>query len=201
MNPEAQEIFPEICLALVRAMEAKEQYALDTVGHSGRVEIYATAMARKLGLSFEEIRNISYAAILHDLGKIGIENKILWKPGKLTDEEYEVVKKHSRLGEHIIIPIKFLRDVARLILYHHERYDGKGYPEGLKGEEIPIGARIIAICDAYDAMNSARPYRKALTPEQAKQELINGKGVQFDPEIVDLFLQMLDKGEFDKVSG
>lgn len=190
VHRESQGICLEMVLALVRAMEAKEQCAFDTVGHSDRVEIYATAMAKKLGLSFDEIRNISNAAILHDMGKIGIDNKILLKPGKLTDEEYGVVKLHPRLGEHIITPVKFLKDVAPLILYHHERYDGKGYPEQLKRAEIPIGARIIAICDAYDAMNSARPYRKALTPEQAKQELINHKGSQFDPELVDLFLQV-----------
>lgn len=193
LRQQAQRIYLETIHTLARAMEAKDKYV---AGHSNRVALYATTVARKLGLPFEQVRDIGYAALIHDIGKIGVDEKILLKPGKLTDDEYTAVKSHPMIGDRIIAPVEFLHKVAPLILYHHEWYNGKGYLEGLKGEQIPIGARIIAICDAYDAMVSDRPYRKALSKKEAKQELIKGKETQFDSKLVDMFLELVEKNEF-----
>ena len=139
-------------------------------------------------LSQEEIDHVRQAAILHDLGKVGISDKILHKKSKLTKKEFEAIKKHPQIAADIIRPIQFMHDIVPLVLYHHERWDGKGYPAGLKAEEIPIGARIIAVADAYDAMTSDRPYRKAMSSEKAMSELKRCAGTQFDPKVVDAFI-------------
>jgi HD-GYP domain-containing protein (c-di-GMP phosphodiesterase class II) len=139
------------------------------------------------------IRHIEYAALMHDIGKIGIDENILHKPGKLTDEEREIIKKHPAIGNRIIAPVAFLSPVAPMVLYHQEWFNGQGYPEGLAGEEIPLGARIVAVIDAYDAITSDRPYRKALSKEIAIEELNKGAGVQFDPKVVKAFLSILSE--------
>lgn len=133
--------------------------------------------------------------MLHDIGKIGINESILNKPGKLSEEEYEMVKLHPKMGADIIKGIKFLEPVVPIIYHHQERYDGKGYPDGIKGEQIPIGARIIAVLDTYDAMTTDRPYRKALSREAAIAEVKRCSGTQFDPQVVEVFLQILMEEE------
>jgi len=183
-----QDSYFEIVKALAQAIEAKDPY---THGHSARVMEYSLQIAQKLGLSEEEIKSLKYAAILHDIGKIGVRGYILNNPNGLTIEEYEEVKKHPAIGENIIQPIELLQPIRPLIRHHHEWYNGKGYPDGLSGENIPLGARILTVADAYDAMKSDRPYRKALSEEKAIQELKHGSGRQFDPQIVEVFLEIL----------
>jgi HD-GYP domain-containing protein (c-di-GMP phosphodiesterase class II) len=183
--------------ALARAIEVKDPY---TYGHSDRVTEYAIAIARRLGLSEREKNNIKYAAALHDIGKIGIARKILDKPGGLTQEEFNHIKTHPQLGDSIIEPIPFLQGPRRIILHHHERFDGKGYPEGLAGDEIDLEARILSVADAFEAMMSDRPYRKALPLDRAVRELRNNSGSQFDPVVVEAFLDVLKGGELARVS-
>ncbi len=180
---------------LARAIDAKDPY---TKGHSDRVTRYAVKIAREMSLSESAIRNIEYSALIHDIGKIGIQESILTKKGGLSGTEYEIVKMHPLIGESIITPVKFLNGIAPLILYHHERFDGKGYLEGLRGEAIPLGARVISVADAFDAMTSDRPYRKALTRKKAREELEKESGKKFDPRVVEAFLRLLDRGELEK---
>ena len=183
-----QDSYFEIVKALAQAIEAKDPY---THGHSARVMEYAVLIAQKLGLPEEEIESLRYAAILHDIGKIGVRGIVLNNPNGLTGEEYDEIKKHTVVGEGIIQPIELLQPIRPFIKHHHEWYNGKGYPDGLSGENIPLGARILAVVDAYDAMKSDRPYRKALTEETVIQELKGGNGTQFDPKIVEIFLEIL----------
>lgn len=174
-----------IIKSLITALEARDEY---TKGHSYRVQIYSVKLAKALGLPAKKVKQVELSAILHDIGKIGIPDSILRKPGGLTEEEYEIIKKHPVTGYNILKSIDGLDDVLNGIKYHHERYDGKGYPEGLKKDEIPLVARIIAIADTLDAITSDRPYRKGLDFEYALEEIKNAKGSQLDPELVDVFL-------------
>lgn len=174
--------------ALARAIEVKDPY---THGHSERVTEYALAIARSMEVSDLERKNIKYAGALHDIGKIGISRRVLDKPGALSEEECMHVQTHPQLGDSIIEPVGFLQDPREIILHHHERYDGKGYPSGLKGEEVPLGARILAVADAFEAMMSDRPYRKALPLEEAVRELEINSGTQFDPRVVGAFLDVV----------
>jgi len=183
-----QDSYFEIVKALAQAIEAKDPY---THGHSERVMEYAVQIAQKLGLPEEEVESLRYAAILHDIGKIGVRGIVLNNPNGLTGEEYNEVKKHPIVGEGIIKPIELLQPIRPFIRHHHEWYNGKGYPDELSGENIPLGARILCVADAYDAMKSDRPYRKALTEETAIQELKQGSGTQFEPKIVEVFLEIL----------
>lgn len=178
----------EAVFAFAKTIELKDHF---TGEHVERTVQYATQIARALGLADEEIDRIKQAAILHDLGKIGISEKILAKKMKLTKQELEEIKKHPQIGVDIIRPIKFLHNIIPLILYHHERWDGRGYPNGLKGEEIPIGARVVALADVYQALTSDRPYRKAYSIEEALNIITKGSGTQFDPRVVTKFLQLL----------
>ena len=177
-------------MALTSAIDAKDHYTKD---HSEHVTRYGIAIAKEMGLSEEQINDLDKACKLHDLGKIGVHDQILTKPGRLTDEEWEEIKMHTIKGAMILKPLIFLSGVIKLVEQHHERYDGKGYPYGLKGENILLGARIMAVADSFDAMVTDRPYRKALSKEEAIEELKRNKGKQFDPEIVDLFLRVLEK--------
>lgn len=174
-----------IIKSLISALEARDEY---TKGHSLRVQILSSKIARAMGLPSKEIKEIELSAILHDIGKIGIPDSILRKPDKLTNEEYEIIKKHPIIGYNILSSIEGLEKILDGIKYHHERFDGKGYPEGLKGKEIPLIARIIAVADTLDAMTSDRPYRKGLPIEKAVEEIKKCKNSQLDPEIVDVFL-------------
>lgn len=182
---------------LALALDARDHY---THGHSRQVTEYAVDIAREMGLSFKEIDIIRDASILHDIGKIGITDAILLKPGRLTEEEYAEIKKHPVIGKKILEPVNCLADKIPLIYHHHERIDGQGYPEGLKGDDIPLGARILSVADAYQAMTSDRPYRKALPALIAIEELKRFKGRQFDPNIVDAFLRVLKRMGMDKTA-
>ncbi|MDP3731466.1 MAG: diguanylate cyclase [Candidatus Omnitrophota bacterium] len=180
----------EAVFAFAKTIELKDQC---TGEHVEKTVLYATEIARALNLPGEEIERIKQAAILHDLGKIGISEKILVKKSKLTKEEFEEIKKHPQIGVDIIRPIKFLHNIIPLMLYHHERWDGKGYPNGLKEEEIPIGARVLAIADVYQALASNRPYRKAYSEEEACKIMKSGSGTQFDPVVVTKFMQVMQE--------
>lgn len=182
----------DIIKSLSQAIEEKDTY---TKGHSHRVMTYSIKLAEKLKFTNDEIEQIRYAGILHDIGKIGISENILLKNGKLTDEEYEIIKQHPEKGYKIMSHISSLHEISKIVKYHHERPDGKGYPEGLKGEEIPKAAKIMALADTFDAMTSDRPYRKGLGLDIAKAEIQKYKGLQFDEEIADVFLEMLENGE------
>jgi diguanylate cyclase (GGDEF)-like protein/putative nucleotidyltransferase with HDIG domain len=177
--------------ALVSTVEAKDPY---TYGHSKKVNTYAVALAEAIGLSPEEVSRVSTAALLHDIGKIGVPDKVLNKKGKLNKEDWEAIKSHPRLGATIVGNIPNLAACVSTILHHHERWDGSGYPEGLKGEQISVEARILAIADAYEAMSAARPYRRALCGEKVLSELRRGAGCQFDPELVQVFIGIIESG-------
>lgn len=180
---------------IANAIDAKDEY---TQGHSRRVSIYAVEIAREMNLSSEKIEDIRYIALLHDIGKIGIPDAILNKPGRLTDSEYEIMKTHTTKGGEILKDIDTIEGLNTGAKYHHERYDGKGYPNGLKGEEIPLIARIICIADAYDAMTSNRIYRKRLTNEIVMEEIRRCRGTQFDPEVTDAFIACLQNGRIEE---
>jgi response regulator RpfG family c-di-GMP phosphodiesterase len=171
--------------ALVAALDAREH---EVSNHSQRVVRYTLAIARRLGISDALLPSIGRGALLHDIGKIGITDAILLKPGKLTEEEWTVMRTHPQIGHDILRAIPFLGSPADIVLAHQERYDGKGYPRGLAGEAVPLGARVFAIADTYDAITSDRPYRKRQTPEAARQEITRCSGTQFDPRCVEAFL-------------
>lgn len=184
------ELFVETVIALCEAVDAKDRY---TSGHSKRVGKYARMIAARMGKSEEEQEEIYRAGLLHDVGKIRVPAEIINKAGKLTDEEYNVIKIHPVTGYHILRGIAGNSDIAIAAKYHHERYDGKGYPNGLAGENIPQMARILGVADSYDAMASDRSYRKALPQEIVRQEIEKGKGTQFDPQIADIMIAMIDE--------
>jgi diguanylate cyclase (GGDEF)-like protein/putative nucleotidyltransferase with HDIG domain len=176
--------------ALVAAVEAKDPY---TSRHSVTVALAAAAIARAMGLDGAQVESIQMAATLHDIGKIGIPDQVLTKPGALTDEEYELIKQHPVIGASILEHVSLFRAEVPIIRHHHERWDGRGYPAGLAGERIPTGARILAVCDALDAMLSDRAYRQRLPIEEARRQLDQGAGTQFDPRVVEAALQWLDE--------
>ena len=186
----------QIVQTLVKTIDAKDSY---TNGHSARVAQYSVMLAKRMGFKEEELGRLEYTALLHDVGKIGVSDAILNKKGKLTEEEYAIIKEHSEIGAQILSTITELPDVAVGARYHHERYDGKGYPDGLKGEEIPLFARIIAVADSYDAMTSKRSYRDALPQELVRQEITRGIGTQFDPRIAKLMLIIMDEDKAYKL--
>ncbi|WP_421384013.1 HD-GYP domain-containing protein [Bacillus salacetis] len=174
-----------IVKGIIATLELKDPY---TKGHSERVAFYALSLAKKLDIySDEELEAFYYACLLHDIGKIHIPDRILMKPDKLTKEEFEVIKTHPAVGAEAVEKVEVLSDSLNVILSHHERWDGKGYPQGLKGVDIPIAARITAIADAFDAMTSTRSYREALSPETAYQRILEGQGTQFDPDLIHTF--------------
>ena len=185
---QMEKVSLQMIQTLSTTIEAKDEYAR---GHSHRVAEYAALIADELGWSSEEIMNLKYAAHLHDIGKIGIPDMLLNKPARLTPEEYSVIKEHTVIGAEILKNISLIPHVAEVARSHHEHYDGTGYPDGLAGEDIPLSARIVAIADSYDAMNSRRIYRNALPPEKIFEEIENNRGLQFDPELADIFLKLL----------
>jgi len=177
-------------------VEAKDPY---TYGHSKRVDIYAVALAERIGLSPDEVSALSAAALLHDLGKVGIPDTVLNKKEKLNKDDWEAIKAHPRLGANIVSNIPRLAPTVTSILHHHERWDGSGYPEGLRGEEIPTEARILAIADSFEAMTSARCYRPALSIDEVVKELKKGAGIQFDPKLVEVFIGIIEAGLPEKI--
>ncbi len=185
-----EEAYLQTVMALSEAVDAKDRY---TSGHSKRVAEYSKMIAKRMGKSDSEQENIYRAGLLHDVGKIRIPVDIINKPSKLTDEEYDLIKLHSVTGYHILKNISEHKEMAIAAKYHHERYDGKGYPNGLAGEDIPEVSRILAVADSYDAMTSNRSYRKGLPQDVVKGEIEKGKGTQFDAHIADIMLQMIDE--------
>jgi len=172
--------------ALAGLLDVREH---NTGKHSVRVKELSLVLGRAMGLSAEDIETLGYGALMHDIGKIAVPDNILLKPGPLTPEEWTLMKTHSEIGYRILSSNRYLKDVAELVYAHQERYDGKGYPRGLKGEEICLGARVFAVIDAYDAMRSTRPYRESMSPEAALKELVVGRGTHFDPVVVDVFIR------------
>ena len=173
---------------LSKTIEARDPY---TSGHANRVEEYSVMLAKEIGLSTEKIRDIKTAALLHDIGKIAIDDSILNKSSRLTSEEYAQIMKHPGVGADIISKMDFFKNIKEIVRYHHERYDGKGYPEGLVGDDIPLEACILAIADAYDAMTSDRPYRQALDKGQALKEIEKNAGTQFHPDLAKTFVSIM----------
>ena len=191
---KSEALSEEIIQTLVAAIDAKDVY---TKGHSTRVADYAAIMAQHLGWSEEKIDSVRYKALLHDIGKIGIPDRVLNKADRLTDEEFEIIKSHTVIGSDMLQRVSSLSDMYLVARHHHERYDGKGYPDGLAEKEIPEEARLVGIVDAYDAMSSDRAYRKALPASVIRGEMIRGRGSQFDPDMTDLFMKLFDSGVFD----
>jgi response regulator RpfG family c-di-GMP phosphodiesterase len=171
--------------SLIKALEAKDFY---TRGHSQRVTMYSVAIGKEMRLPQEQLETLRQAAILHDLGKIGVREAVLNKPGKLNDEEYQEIMMHPEVATKILGPIPYFRPLLPAILHHHERFDGLGYPMHLKGDDIPLESRIMAIADTFDAMTSTRAYRTALTLQTANEEILRCSGTQFDPKIVPMFI-------------
>jgi hypothetical protein len=176
--------------ALAAALEAKDSYTAD---HASSIADVAVEVGTEFGLEGDALRDLRYGAIFHDIGKIAIPDAILNKPGPLTPAEFEVIKRHPIVGEQILAPVPFLEQVRRVVRHDHERWDGHGYPDGLKGRQIPIGARIVLVVDAFHAMVSDRSYRKGMSEESARIELRSNAGTQFDPDVVDAFLRVLDR--------
>lgn len=191
---DTQQTYYETIRSLAQALEARDAY---TQGHSERVTKYALRTAEQMGLDEDSRKVIRYAGLLHDIGKIGISDTILHKRLKLTEEDWRAIRNHPLFGDSILGPLKFLHDAQKIVLRHHERYDGSGYPGRLKGEEIPLEARVIAVADAYDAMTSDRPYRQAMPHEKAIEELRASSGQQFDPVVVAAFLDVIDEVRLD----
>lgn len=187
---DLRELFYKTIKLIASALDAKDPY---THGHSQRVTMYSLILAKKLNLDDTMLEEIETAGLLHDIGKIGIPQSILCKPGKLTDEEFEVMKSHPAQAERMLMGIKKLTVVSNWLRCHHERWDGGGYPYGLRGEEIPISGRIIALADTYDAMTSTRSYRQALAHEVAIEEIKRCSGTQFDPVLAELFVGCSDE--------
>ena len=176
---------------LVFTIEARDSY---TRQHSQRVTVYAMAVAKKMGFNEDELEQLKFSGILHDIGKIGVSDMILMKPGKLTREEFDVIKTHPVIGDAIVEPLGLSDMERKVIRHHHERIDGRGYPDGLKGDQLPMLVRVAGAADAFDAMTSTRPYRSALTMEQAFEEMIRCKDEQFDPACVDALIECVEEG-------
>jgi HD-GYP domain-containing protein (c-di-GMP phosphodiesterase class II) len=185
MYESMKETFYGVSMALAEALEKRDYY---TGGHTNRVSAYCMSIGIRLKLGEKEMESLWLASILHDVGKIGVEDSVLQKPGALDKEEFLIMSRHSEYGSEILSHIKSHRTLIPGVRGHHEKFNGNGYPDGMKGNDIPLVARIIAVADAFDAMTSDRPYRKALSHRQAYEELERCKGTQFDPDIVDAFL-------------
>ena len=185
------EIILQSMNTFISFIDAKDPY---TRGHSRRVAMYAAELAKRMGLSEDEVQNVYYAGLLHDSGKISIPDAVLNKPGKLTDDERALIQNHTVAGGKMLKQMSSVRGIRETALYHHERYDGSGYPEGLRGESIPLYARIVGVADSYDAMSSNRVYRRHLNKDEIIEEIQKGSGTQFDPEVVKYMVDMINDG-------
>ena len=194
-NEELEQAYLDTIGILRQTVEAKDPY---TRGHSDRVSEYSVLIGEKMGLSEEELHILKIGGLFHDIGKIGIPDSILLKESKLDDEEYSQIKNHPSIGAHILGDVSMFRDIIPMVMHHHERFDGRGYPSRLEGEEIPLIARIAAVADTFDAMTSKRSYRDALPIETVIEEIQKCSGAQFDPNIAKIFLDIL-KNEFEKI--
>lgn len=189
---ENENLFFHVVECLADAIDAKDNY---TNGHSGRVAAYSKEIARRYGYDEKQQEKIFMMGLLHDVGKIGVPDEVINKPGRLTDEEFACIKKHPAIGYKILSNIKEMPELSAGARFHHERYGGNGYPEGISGLDIPEVARIIAVADAYDAMTSNRSYRGVLPQEKVRDEIEKGKGTQFDPQFADIMLEMIDEDQ------
>ena len=187
---ENEQLFLNVVSSLAGAIDAKDTY---TNGHSSRVAEYSREIARRYGYSMKEQSDIYIIGLLHDVGKIGVPDSVINKPGRLNDEEFAYIKRHPVIGSQILKNIKEMPKLSIGARWHHERYDGSGYPDGLKGEEIPEEARIVAVADAYDAMSSKRSYRNIMPQEKIREEIKKGIGTQFDPRFAEIMLKMIDE--------
>lgn len=188
-NDKLEQSYLDTIQTLRYTVEVKDPY---TRGHSDRVSEFSVLIGEHLGLPEEQINTLKIGGLFHDIGKIGVPDSILLKESRLTDDEYSQIKNHPTIGSHILSTATIFQDIIPIVKHHHERYDGKGYPSKLSGEDIPYLARIVAIADTFDAMTSKRPYRDALPIEKVKEEFIKGMGTQFDPSLADLFLKLLE---------
>ena len=195
IHDRLQRAFLQSLLGLANALEAKDPY---THGHSERVARLAQQLGRRLGCSSDQRRLIAQAGLLHDLGKIGVPEGILRKPGPLTEKEWAAMRRHPLTGAQILAPLEFFANGALIVRHHHEREDGSGYPDGLAGERIPIGARIVAVADVYDALTSERPYRPALTHAVALERLATEAGRTLDARLTRLFTDMVAHASLDR---
>jgi HD-GYP domain-containing protein (c-di-GMP phosphodiesterase class II) len=186
-----QETYIATMKSLAQVIEAKDR---TTRGHLDRTQAYGLALARRIAPDLVANPNLGYGFFLHDIGKVGVPEHILCKEGPLTGEEWSVMRNHPVVGAQIIAPITFLTGAVELIRHHHERFDGSGYPDGLRAEQIPLAARIFAVADSFDAMTSDRPYRGAMRVDRALAEIDGGAGTQFDPEVVRVFVRMIEEG-------
>jgi len=195
---QLEKAYMESIETLRYTVEAKDSY---TRGHSDRVSAYSVLIGEKLGLSATDLNTLKIGGLFHDIGKIGVPDSILLKDSRLTDDEYSEIKNHPAIGAHILSNATIFKDVIPIVKHHHERYDGKGYPGKLSGENIPYMARITAVADAFDAMTSKRTYRDSLPIEVVKEEIEKNKGTQFDPQIADAFLDILNNeyGKIEKI--
>lgn len=196
-NREIQRVMLDTTTTIVNIIDAKDEY---TRGHSQRVSEYSAAIARELGYSEHEINDVRYVALMHDIGKIGIPDSVLKKPGRLNVDEFSQVKEHVAIGARILHENHMVLDLEMGAKYHHEKYDGSGYGEGLKGENIPEIARIIGLADSYDAMTTNRVYRKRLSDQEVITELRKNSGTQFDPKLVELFIRLMEEGKLPKLN-
>ena len=194
-NEKLEQAYLDMVQTLRYTVEAKDTY---TRGHSDRVSEYSVLIGEKLGLPEEQIKTLRVGGLFHDIGKIGIPDKILLKPDRLTDDEYSEIKNHPSIGAHILGAAEIFKNIIPIVKHHHERYDGRGYPSGLKGEDIPYLARIAAVADTFDAMTSKRSYRNALDLQFVKEEIKKCEGTQFDPQIAEAFLDILEN-HFEKI--
>ena len=192
---QLEQAYLDMVQTLRSAVEAKDTY---TRGHSDRVAEYSVLIGEKLGLPEDQIKTLKIGGLFHDIGKIGISDSILLKPGKLTDDEYSEIKNHPSIGAHILGSAKTFQDIVPIVKHHHEKYDGNGYPSRMKGEEIPYLARIAAVADTFDAMTSRRSYRDAIDLQKVKDEIKRCEGTQFDPQIAEAFLDIMEH-DFDKI--
>jgi len=190
-----EELFMGTVRTLSSAIDAKSQW---TAGHSERVTNYAVLIGKEMGLSEKALKDLELGGLLHDVGKIGTYESILDKPGRLTDEELALMRQHPAKGAEIVSHIRQLKDITPAIKYHHEFYDGRGYPERLKGEDIPFMARILSVADTFDAMKADRPYRTGRTMEFIAGEFKKCSGTQFDPKVIDAFFKVIGKGKMEE---
>lgn len=190
LNQQLENSSIEVVLALSKTLETRDPYS---GAHSKRLATFSEQIARRFRFSDRETRELCWAALLHDIGKIGIEDSILHKPGPLTAREWEIMKSHSEVGAHIVRGLSGLENIASIILSHHERVDGKGYPHALKGDQIPMGAKIIAVVDSYSAMTEGRVYKAPRSHEEAIAELEKNSGIMYEPEVVAAFVNLFDE--------
>lgn len=189
-NQHLRRVNLSFAAAMVRALDSRDAW---TAGHSAAVAVYSRDIARQMGMAEHDIEMVHLTGLVHDIGKIGVRAEVLQKTSALNDDEWAEMRRHSEIGANILIEVEGYDEVARIVRSHHERFDGAGYPDGLARDEIPLLARIIAVADAYNAMTSTRPYRHAMAPEVAIQQLLNGRGSQFEADLVDAFVVVLER--------